>query len=70
MVIGVLLSGIVFGLLGTVGTLVMGAPLWLAVVLYPMVGTFGALGFVGLAFLRMQSAGSDKLGDFAVDYRA
>ncbi len=70
MVIGVLLSGVVFGLLATLGSLVMGAPLWLAIVLYPMVGTFGALGFIGMAFLRTQSAGSDELGDFAVDYRA
>lgn len=70
MVIGVLLSGVIFGLFATLGTLVLGAPLWLAIVLYPLVGTFGAVGFIGMAFLRSQPSERDEVGDFAVDYRA
>jgi hypothetical protein len=52
MVIGVLLSGIVFGVFATLASLLMGAPLWVAILLYPMVGAFGAGAFIAAAMLR------------------
>jgi hypothetical protein len=68
MVIGVLLSGIIFGLFAALGTLMMGAPLWLAIILYPLIGSLGSMGFIGLAFLRSQPSGRGAVGEFAVDY--
>lgn len=52
MVIGILLSGIMAGLIATIGALTLGFPIWAAILLYPLVGTFGAMGFVGLAMTR------------------
>ncbi|MGO4908379.1 hypothetical protein ACEN2J_08615 [Pseudorhodobacter sp. W20_MBD10_FR17] len=52
MVIGVLLSGIVFGVFATLASLLMGAPLWAAILLYPVVGVFGAAAFITMAVLR------------------
>lgn len=68
MVIGVMFSGIVTGLAATIGALVLGFPLWLAVGLYPVVGTLGALGYIGLAFSRWKTGRHDVSPRFAAGY--
>ena len=52
MVIGILFSGILAGLLATIGAITFGLPIWAAVLLYPAAGVCGAMGFVGLAMMR------------------
>jgi hypothetical protein len=69
MVIGVLFSGIFSGLLAAVGALFMGLPIWSAVLLYPFVGVFGAVAFIGLTLLREKPAHSGVTAEYAVDYR-
>ncbi|WP_050524804.1 hypothetical protein [Pseudorhodobacter wandonensis] len=68
MVIGVLLSGIFFGLIASMASLLMGAPVWLAVIAYPMFGAFGAVGFIAMSFLRTDGAEHSGSRGFAVDY--
>ena len=55
MVIGVLVSGILMGILATFGALIFGLPLWAAVLLYPVCGAFGSVGFILFALLRGRS---------------
>lgn len=68
MVIGVLLSGIVSGLAMTLGALMMGLPLWLAVLLYPVVGAFGAVAFIGFVFTVGKMGVTDVSPTFAAEY--
>lgn len=68
MVIGVVFSGIFTGLAMTIGALALGLPLWLAILLYPVVGTFGAIGFIGLALGREKTGTSKVSPSFATEY--
>lgn len=52
MVMGIMFSGIFTGLVVSIGALTFGFPLWVAVLLYPVLGTFGAIGFIGFALNR------------------
>jgi len=69
MIIGVLLSGIFTGLAVTIGALSFGFPLWLAVALYPIVGTFGAVAFIGLMMSREKGTQHQRTAGFATEYR-
>lgn len=57
MVIGVLFFGIVTGLAATIMALLSSLPIWLAILLYPAVGTCGAVTFIGLFLLREKITG-------------
>ena len=57
MVIGVLFFGIATGLVATIAALFTSLPIWLAILLYPVVGTCGAAGFIGFLLLREKIAG-------------
>lgn len=67
MVMGVLFSGIFTGLVAAVGALTFGFPIWLAVVLYPIIGTFGAVGFISLALRRAKESRRDAAQEFATE---
>jgi hypothetical protein len=51
MVIGFLLTGIVVGLVSAIGALVMGLPIWAAILLYPVGGALGGLAAAMFAIL-------------------
>jgi hypothetical protein len=69
MVIGVMFSGIVAGMAATIGGLLFGLPVWLAVVLYPAAGALGAIAFIGLAFSRAATTNRSVSSGFAASYR-
>lgn len=52
MVIGILFSGIIVGLIATISTLAMGLPVWAAVLLYPISGIIGSIGFISVVISR------------------
>lgn len=68
MVIGIMLSGLFVGLAVTIGSLLVGFPLWLALLLYPVAGALGSMGFVGIAFgrsnVRQHGVSSGLAADF------
>ncbi|WP_211215441.1 hypothetical protein [Pseudorhodobacter ferrugineus] len=49
---GIMFSGIFTGLVVSIGALSFGLPLWVAVMLYPILGTMGAIGFIGFVLSR------------------
>ncbi|MDN5787428.1 hypothetical protein [Pseudorhodobacter sp.] len=67
MVVGVMFSGFVAGLLGVVASLTAGAPIWIAVLLYPLLGTVGAIGFVAIALARQSTKQAPELLEFATE---
>lgn len=69
MVIGVILSGILAGVLGTVGALTMGLPLWIAILLYPIVGTIGAISFISVSIRRDEEESGQQSNRFATEIR-
>jgi predicted branched-subunit amino acid permease len=69
MVIGILFSGILTGLLATIAALSFGMPLWVAIIVYPIVGTAGAVGFIGMTLAREKSDEAEVSTKFATDYR-
>lgn len=56
MVIGSILSGFFTGLCAVIMGLTYGLPIWLVVLLYPVVGTAGSVAFVARAVSRLQRA--------------
>lgn len=46
MAIGVVISGIITGLFAVIGALTAGLPIWAAALLYPLMGTLGAVAFI------------------------
>ena len=70
MVIGILFSGILAGLFATVGALSFGLPIWAAILLYPLAGTVGAMGFVALAMSRPIFLNSASSTEFATGIQA
>lgn len=69
MVIGVLLSGFLSGLFGTILALTAGFPLWVAILLYPMLGTLGAVGFITFAMTRSTDRVRADMPEFATEMR-
>lgn len=69
MIIGVLFSGIIAGVLGTVGALALGLPLWIAIMLYPIIGTLGSIGFISVSLPRDTSAPAEASVEFAATLR-
>jgi hypothetical protein len=69
MVIGVLFTGILAGLLGTIGALTLGAPLWLAALLYPLVGTIGSVGFISFVLPRKKFSSIESGAQFVISLR-
>ena len=69
MVIGVILSGIMAGVLGTVGALTMGLPLWGAILLYPIVGTIGSISFISVSMRRGEEENAQRSNGFATEIR-
>lgn len=67
MVIGIFLSGILAGLLGTIGGLTFGLPLWAALLLYPVFGTLGAFGFISIALAKGEDIGQREMPEFAAE---
>lgn len=69
MVIGLLLTGIVTGLAASTVGLFFGSPLWLAILLYPVAGTCGVMGFVGFALTRKEIGEDTASTIFASEFR-
>lgn len=69
MVIGVLSSGIFTGLFATIATLSFGLPLWVAILLYPIVGTAGAVAFISMTVTRGKRRISKLSPEFVAEYR-
>ncbi|QCO56116.1 hypothetical protein EOK75_10470 [Pseudorhodobacter turbinis] len=66
MIIGILFAGILLALGTMIAALVAGFPIWLALMLYPVVGTIGAMGFVALALLLKKRDDADDMTACAV----
>ncbi|SEN32415.1 hypothetical protein SAMN05216227_101145 [Pseudorhodobacter antarcticus] len=69
MVIGILVSGIIAGLFATIGSLTFGLPIWAAVLLYPVAGSLGAVGFIVFAMARMSQKEPQPAVVFATQSR-
>lgn len=65
MVIGILFSGILAGLFATIGALTLGFPIWAAILVYPLAGMLGAMGFVSLAMARPKFRSPEIAAEFA-----
>jgi|GEM_PF-2390267 len=69
MVIGVVVSGIIAGLVATIGSFSVGFPLWAALILYPVVGTLGAVAFIAYALSSKKAKQSQALPGLSPKYR-
>lgn len=69
MVMGVLFSGIFTGLAVSLGALSFGLPIWIAVLLYPVLGTAGAIGFIGFALNREKTVQHKASQALVAEYR-
>lgn len=69
MVIGVILSGILAGAFGTLGALTMGLPLWIAILLYPIVGTIGSISFISVSIRRDEEESVQQSNRFVAEIR-
>ena len=54
MVIGSILSGFFTGLCAVIMGLTYGLPVWLVILLYPLIGSAGSLAFIARALTRLQ----------------
>ncbi|WP_050527536.1 hypothetical protein [Pseudorhodobacter aquimaris] len=66
MVIGILFSGVLLAFGGMAGALFAGFPIWLALLMYPLAGTLGAMGFMALALLCKKGDDADDMTALAV----
>jgi len=69
MVIGVMVSGILAGLVATIGSFSIGFPLWVALILYPVMGTLGAVAFIAFALSREKAKQGQELPRFSPEFR-
>lgn len=69
MVIGVLASGILAGLFGVIAALITGFPLWSAILLYPILGTVAACGFIAVAATRHEDTVRGEAREFSTEMR-
>jgi len=60
MTVGLMFSGIIMGVLGVLWALSAGVPVVLALLLYPVAGSIGALGFLAVHLLQ-----PDRVDDHA-----
>lgn len=67
MVIGIVFSGIVAGLVAAIGALSMGLPLWFAIMMYPIIGTLGAIGYISVAMSREKFSDHVVQAEFATE---
>ncbi len=62
-------SGILAGLIATIGSFSLGFPLWLALVMYPVMGTLGAVAFIAVALSREKVKSRQVSAKLSPEYR-
>lgn len=69
MVIGILLSGVLTAVIGTILALFAGFPIWMAVLIYPVIGAIGSIGFAALALWLSNTDAPGGMAELATSTR-